>query len=64
MADRTFAWLDEQLRRPVELVTWRTWRGRTLRRWRLADTGQFIAGDLAGWRLEGRKVPVAVQRLR
>jgi hypothetical protein len=30
MADRTFAWLDEQLRRPVELVTWRTWRGRTL----------------------------------
>ena len=61
LARHAFGWFEAELRRPVERVTWRTWRGeRSLVRY--ADTREPVWGHLSR-RLRDRH-PVSVVRLR
>jgi hypothetical protein len=61
LARRAYAWLLEQLDRPVEVRTWRRrWR-RPRSEWRLADTDELITHNGG---LTPRRAPDAVERLR
>jgi hypothetical protein len=64
VAGQAFDWLSRQVRRPVELATWNRRRRKAVRLWRLADTGELITGDHAGFRLAERRPPDLVVRLR
>jgi hypothetical protein len=62
---RAFTWFDEQLRRPVERLSWRTRRGATTSLWRLADSGELIWWEWsARRRFDHRRPPDDVVLLR
>ena len=57
-------WLEQQLARPVEHVQWDVRCGRARSAWRFADDGELLAQERGVDRLQRRRPPDRVTRLR
>jgi hypothetical protein len=66
MARRAHAWMTEQLARPIERLTWRTWRRNSISLWRFSDSGQPFWWDhlSARSRFDRGLAPDSVDQLR